>query len=122
MRGGGDKEEIKKLQKQIQEGEEMDRLRAADTPPQEEGVVGTNYDPKYLKGLWGDYCHKHNKNETECTAARDFCSYKYYASNDKCTNNYGDLETAEGRIMGEKERQEEIVRLQKLIQDLERGG
>ena len=120
MRGGGDQEEIEKLQKLIDEEEEIKRWRDANMRPQGEGVNPVwPIRPEFFEDLWGDYCHRHNDNETKCKDS-DLCSYKYWAAKNKCANNYGDLETARERMMEEIARQEEIARLQKLIQDLER--
>jgi hypothetical protein len=81
-----------------------ERMRGGGDQEEDSKVMGTNYDPKYFKDLWGDYCHRHNKNQTMCEAS-DLCSYSYIRSKNRCANNYGDLETAEKRMMEEIARQ-----------------
>ena len=98
MRGGGDQDDI--------------HIPAS-------GVEGTYLDFEYLKRIWDNYCHKHNDDEEGCKAASDFCSYSLHRGETKCANNYGDLETAEERMVQEKARQKEIARLKKLIIELE---
>jgi hypothetical protein len=106
MRGGGEEDELAKINKEIARLEEIKELQQfikdsenpptppptytpPPTPPPPSGFEGTKHS-QHLKYLWGDYCHR--MNEGECKAS-DYCTYNYTRSENKCANNYGDIES-----------------------------